>query len=359
VSFILMVVAPSLAAITYYGFVASDQYVAEARFTLRGGTAPKLDSLAALTGVPAVTIIQDTQIVMNYIQSRAIIETLEPKLQLRQMFSRPEVDSHSRFEADQSIEKFLKYWKSTIETSVQMPSGIVVLTARAFTPEDAVQVAKGVLSASESLVNDMNDRMRQDALALAEQEQQRALERLTKARTDLERARNEEGTLNAESTAEVVNGLIGGLRTEFLKMQQDYETQKRYMSEASPQLRTLQTRMNAISEQIGFLQAKLTRQSSASGNDKTLSNTMSKLDQLELERQLSEKLYASSIAALERARLASESKMMYLNTFVQPVIAQEARYPRRAWSISVIVVVSLLAWSAVSGVVILARNHMA
>ena len=144
----------------------------------RGGAAPKLDSLAALTGVPTVQIIQDTQIVLNFIQSRAIVEQLDHKLDLRGIFSRPGVDRFSAFNPEKPIEKLVRYWKTMVETSVQMPSGIVMLTVRAFTPDDATKIANGILEASEHLIDEMNDRMRNDALALSELEQRHAGERL-------------------------------------------------------------------------------------------------------------------------------------------------------------------------------------
>jgi len=356
VSFVVMVAIPILGAALYYGLIASNQYAAEARFTVRGGAAPKLDSLAALTGVPAMQIIQDTQIVINFIQSRAIVEQLDHKLDLRAMFNRPSVDSFSSLDPEKPIEKFVRYWRSMVETSVQMPAGIVVLTVRAFSPEDATKIANGILEASESLINDMNARMRHDALALSELEQKRAGEQLTAAHAALEKARNDEGMLSAEGTADAVNGLINTARSDLLKMQQEYETQKRNVSVEAPQMRYLQSRMNATNEQIALLQAKLTNQTNDAG---AVSNVMSKLNYLELNRQISEKLYGSSIAALERARISSESKMLYINSFVLPVLPQEGRYPRRFLIVCGVAIVSLLSWGLLCGIATLVRNNMA
>ena len=353
-----MVAIPILGAAVYYGLIASDQYAAEARFTVRGGTAPKLDSLAALTGVPTMQIIQDTQIVINFIESRAIVEELDQKIDLRQMFSRSGIDFFSRFNPKKPIEKLLRYWKTMVDTSVQMPSGIVVLTVRAFSPEDATKIADGILDASEKLINDMNDRMRRDAVALSELEQQRAGERLTQARVALEKARNDEGMLSAEGTADAVNDLISAARSDLLKMQQEYETQKRNVSINAPQMRYLQTRINATNEQIALLQEKLTS-TTDKADAKAISNVMSKLNYLELDRQISEKLYSSTVAALERARLSSESKTLYINSFVLPVLPQEAKYPRRFLNICGIAAASLLIWGLLCGLTALVRNNIA
>lgn len=358
-SFVFVVLIPSLGAMIYYGLIASDQFASEARFALRGGQTSKIDALGDLTGLPSLHVIQDTQIVVNFLQSRSIIETLESSLDLRSMFNRPNVDYFSRLAPDSPIEKVLRYWKSMIDVSVQIPSGIVVLTVRAFTPRDAGRIAEAVLEASEQLVNDMNDRMHQDAVATSQLEQQRAQARLAEARAALEQARNEEGVLNAEKAAEAQNALITAERGNLLKMQQDYETQRQYMSEFSPQMRALHSRIDAEKTQIAKLQSELTRSPSEPKTADVLSGTMTKLDYLDFERQLAEKSYASSMSAYERARATSETKLMYINTFVYPVEAEEARYPRRLLIIGAVTGGSLLTWGILCGLAVLVRNNMA
>ncbi len=105
--------------------IASKQYSSEARFTLRVGRTAEMDSLGSLTGLPSMEMAQDTYIVINYIQSRAIIEDIERKLDLHAIYSRPGSDWYYRFNPKKPIEKFVSYWKSMIDVSVQMPGGIV------------------------------------------------------------------------------------------------------------------------------------------------------------------------------------------------------------------------------------------
>ena len=95
----------------------------------------------------------------------------------------------------------VKYWRAMIDAKVEMPSGIVVLTVRAFTPTDAVRIADAVLDASENLVNALNDRMREDALAQSQSEQMRAAHEFAAARAALEQGRNIERSLDARASA--------------------------------------------------------------------------------------------------------------------------------------------------------------
>jgi len=80
---------------------------------------------------------------------------------------------------------------------------------------------------------------------------------------------------------------------------------------------------------------------------------------LDLERQIAEKLYAGAISTLEVARLTAERKRMYLNTFVQPSLPQEAQYPRRILFTSSTLGILLTIWGALMGLVSVVRNYMA
>ena len=51
---------PSAIAAVYYAFIASDQYVAEAKFTVNGGEPPSADAIGSFTGIPAIAIVQYT-----------------------------------------------------------------------------------------------------------------------------------------------------------------------------------------------------------------------------------------------------------------------------------------------------------
>ncbi|MFM2317981.1 MAG: hypothetical protein RLZZ215_602, partial [Pseudomonadota bacterium] len=50
--FLLLVILPTVLATVYYYRYASDQYVSEAHFIIQGSSAPKMDFLGALTGLP-------------------------------------------------------------------------------------------------------------------------------------------------------------------------------------------------------------------------------------------------------------------------------------------------------------------
>ncbi len=358
-TFIAFVAIPSLIAIVYFGFIAADQYTSEARFTVRGGMPPSLEGSGSLAAGPGAMIIQDTQVIMNYLQSRAIVEDLDTSIGLAKMYQDPDADYFSRLGKNKPIEKIVKYWTHHIDLKVEMPAGIVVMNVRAFKPEDASAIATAALSSSETLVNRLNDQMRSDSLELARKERERAQSRLADARAELEKSRNQEGMLDAKDASQGLNDLLTQVRGELLKSQQTYDSLRRYETPNAPQLRNLQTKIDAAKQQVGRLRAQMTSmKSGGEGGEKPLSGSMSRLDYAILNNEIAEKIYAGAIAAFEHATIANETKLMYITTFVKPVDAQEAKFPRRGLDISLVVGGGLVLWAAALGTIAFLRRGL-
>ena len=148
-SFIAVVLAPTLGAILYYGFFAADQYVAQAEFTVSAGESPLRDGVASLTGIPSQLILQDTQIITNFIHSREMVDKLEARVKLRSLYATDKADALARFDADKPVERLVKYWKKVASASIKLPGGLVKFNVRAFTPRDAKRIADATLAICE------------------------------------------------------------------------------------------------------------------------------------------------------------------------------------------------------------------
>jgi capsular polysaccharide transport system permease protein len=358
-SFVLVFLLPSLSALIYYTFIASPQYVAETRFTVQGGTPAKLDAFSVVTGLPSVTVVQDTQVVTNYIESPSIVQRLQDKLDLRRMYGDKSIDRISRFDDALPIEKLVDYWKTKEDVSIQLPGGIVTVTVRAFTAQDALRIADEVLVSAEALVNDLNNRMLEDNVSASRTEFERAALRLGNARAALETARNTAGILDPQQTATDLGVLISTLKLDLLSLQRDYASQGKTVSTDAPQMRALSTRIKAMSAQIAELEARITGKPNGPGPEGVISDAMTKFSELETERRIAEQQYVSAASAFELARLTSERRLIYLKTFLRPALPEQARYPRRVLNIALISFGTFFVWAILCGLLSLARNHMA
>lgn len=357
ISFVLLAALPAIFAAVFYGFVASDQYVAEAQFTVGGGEIAAPDGVTAVTGIPAAAIVQDTQVVVNYIQSRAAVEKLDQQVGLRKLYSRADIDPISRFDPDQPIEKLVKYWRGMAGASIIMPGGIVRLKVRGFSRDDAKRISDALVDDCEELINSMNQRMFADAIEGGRHDIERASERLAAALAALQDTRNSQGVLDAAKTADAINSLLVELRRQREKMNLEYSALSKSLSLSAPQMVNLKSRIDAAQDQIAEFEAKLTATSSSA--DAPLSRTMTLFSNLNLEKEVAERLYTGAAASLEISRLIAEHKMMYLNAFVRPQTPEKSVYPSRVLSAFGIGLGGLVLWGVLCGLVAVARNHMA
>ncbi len=116
-SFLIVCGIPTLVASIYFGAIASDVYVSEARFAIRssksGGTG---SGLAAFLSSPMIgSGGQESVIVTDYVMSQDMLSRIEKSMDLRKHYSDPERDVLSRLKGDASDEELLEYYQKSVE----------------------------------------------------------------------------------------------------------------------------------------------------------------------------------------------------------------------------------------------------
>jgi len=331
-SFVLAVVIPSFMAILYLAFIASDQYVSEASFAIRAadidfGGKQLTSGLAAGStgGIPSLAN-QEAYVVTGYIHSHAIIDDLSKKMDLRDVFRRPEADFWAALKSHASAEDLLAYWNGMVTTSVDGPSGIVTVFARAFRPDDALKLTQAIVSASETLINDISARARNDTMKRAEEEVRSTESRVRQALADMRTYRDKAGFIDPVAAATSTGKLLIEAMSEKIKLQNDYFATSASLSPNAPTVQALKIRLQGLDSQIDKLKSQLTNSDPAG---KPISASLVKFEELELQRIFAEKLFTMAQDALERARLKAERQNMYVTAFVQPALPEDAKYPER------------------------------
>lgn len=354
---IFYLIVPNALSIVYFGYLASDQYQTEARFTVRSSTpAIGKDQMAKVTGIPKAKIVQDTQMVTNYIESRDMLELLEEEVGLRTTYSDPAIDIWARLPDDATIEDRLDYWQDMVSTVINPASGIVTVTVRAFTPEASYRILDKVVSASEIMVNRVNDRMWSDVTTTTRTNLDAATVQLRKAREELQAARNRSGVLTVEGSSQILSNLISTVEGERLKLQQRYDSQIVSVSKNAPQMRVLLRDIRSKEDQVAQLRAQLAGEAAKDAN---LADVQLDFSQLQLAESLAVQQFSSSVKAFEQVQFTSRQQLLYLDTFLKPRPPEEAEYPRRLLWIIGTAIASLLAWGATLGLLSILRNHIA
>jgi capsular polysaccharide transport system permease protein len=343
-SFFAFVVAPAVAAAIYFAFLASDQYVAEARFAVRSSQIQSLgdDVKSALSSISMaistpVMSGQEAYVIAAYVRSRAIVDDLSKTVDLRAIFRRPEADFWARLKDDASVEDLVAYWQGMVSVYIDAPSGVVTVSVRAFRREDALALANAVIAASEALANSFSARVREDAMQRAEGEVRRSEAKVVAALGDLRAFRDKAGMIDPVSAATSTGALLTDAMTEKIKLQNNLFVATKAMSGDAPTVQALKTRLDGLDRQIDDLKSKLT--SNASGAS-TIAGVLGQYEQLELQRQFAEKLYQMAQDGLERARQRAEAQAIYVSVFVPPALPQEAKFPQRL-SLSLLIPIGL------------------
>ncbi len=343
ISFALIVIVPFLASSFYYGFIASDQYIAEARFAVRSLTddREKTDGEGGLLDMQAAT--QDAYIVTNFIHSSEILKRIAPKLDYRAMFNRDGVDFWSRISGKEPNETFLRFWRKQVTTYIDGPSGIVTLEVRTFDPNDSVQLASAIISESEQLVNELTQRARNDIVSSVGLEVEKASAVYSRSLQDLNRFQQEAGLISPQSQALEKGKLLTGLIAQKLEIETRQFVVKRSSAENSPAYQQLALTRESLDAQIAALQSQLTGTESES-----VSKVLLRFSELETNRIVAEKLYEVARRTYEVVLAESVRKSLYVVVFVHPSIPEESLYPRRIFMPLITFIGLCVLWSTLA-----------
>ena len=354
-SFVAAVAVPAILAGVYYFLIAADQYVAEFRFALRTVEPVRVDPGSILGAAAPSPVGVDSYAVVQYIGSRDILDDLGKSLDLREMFSRPDADWLVRLQLPITIEELVRYWKGQVDAFFDVTNGTIVVRARAFTPDDALKLAQGILSSSERLVNDLSARARRDTLRSSEREVHRAERRLKTALARLSEFRDREGLIDPRKTADATQALAGRIRDDIVRAQTEMATVKHYMRADAPSVKMLEARIQSLQTQLRSVESEVT--DSERSRSEVLSRVMGSYERLESERSFAEKAYQHALEALDRSRLNADRQQVYIAGFVQPSLPEEALYPRRLHMVGLIAFLCGAIWLIGAFIVHTVREH--
>ncbi|MET0427863.1 MAG: capsule biosynthesis protein [Microvirga sp.] len=335
--FAYFVALPTAIMALYLFVFASDQYVAQAKFAVRGDVEPMGEASA---GEYASLIqkhnSQDSFIVRDFVHSRTMAEAAQSALQVSKMFSGSDADFWARYRDDQPIEEFAKYWRSHVEAHIEAISGVITLSVRTFKPEDSVAIAELVIARAERLVNEISRRARGDLIAHAETDARAAEERLKTARLALQNFRNTWGIIDPLKTAESTLQTIALLNKDKIKAENDLEVLRgSRLDEKSRGIQTLAATVAAIDGQIKRLKDQLTTEGLAAGTPNNITQALLEFEGLKIEQMIAEKLNESLHLMLDKARIAANKQQVYLAVFVPPALPASSIYPERGHTLLV------------------------
>ena len=354
-SFLIMVALPTGLTGAYYGLVASDVYVSETRYAIRTGEqAPATGLLASMLGPTATTRAgDDASIVRDYILARDMLDELDRRLDLRAHYTEPTVDLLSRMWRSSTEEEFLEYYRDKVEVEVEVGTDITVLRVRAFDADMAQRIAAEIILLSERLVNQMSERITDDTLRFARRELGQAEALVRQANQAVTRFRNESRSIDPGEETSAVLSIITALEGQLAEAKAELLETESIMHSDSVQVKTLQNRVAALTQQVDSERARL---ASESGSD--LTRLIDGYAPLLLDQELAQHRYSSALASLEVARADAQRKQRYLIPFVKPALPDEAIEPERFINTLIVFVAASLIYGIGALMLAAVYDHM-
>ncbi|MGA7181519.1 MAG: capsule biosynthesis protein [Thiobacillaceae bacterium] len=352
---LVTVLLPTLLAIVYFGFIASDVYISESRFIIRSPEQQSASPLGfILKGAGFTRSQDDSYTVQDFIESRDAMRALHEQMNLRKAFGSKRVDIFSRFPGldwDDSLEAFYKYYEKHVNVQLDSVSSIAILTTRAFTADDSFRMNQSLLEMSESLVNRLNERARQDMIRFATQEVADAEKKAKAAALALARYRNVKGVINPEKQSAIPLQQAAKLQDELIATQVQI-AQLEKVAKKNPQLPVLRQQARLLEQAI---QAETNRV--AGKGDRSLASKAAEYQRLALDSEFADKMLASAMNTLEQARNEAQRKQLYLERIAAPSVPDKAMEPHRVRNILATFLLGLILWGVLTIVIGGVREH--
>ena len=326
-SLFTMCIVPSMISGVYLFQYARDQYVSTVAFTVRSeDISSSIDILGGLSALGSGSS-SDSDILYEYIQSKALVSAIDKKIDLRTIFSRfYNVDPIYSYDPNGTIEDMTDYWPNMVKVFYDKGTGLMEIQVRAFEPEDAQAIAENIYLHASDLVNRLSAIAREDAISYARDELNRSEMRLKEVRKKIMEFRSVNRLIDPLVEIEMQAGVISSLQKQLSESLIEYDLLLRTSSVDDPRSNEIQERINAVKIRIMDERSKFT---SANKNQMDFPLLIGEFEGLVVDREYAEKTYLASLAQYDSAFTEARRQSKYLAAYIEPTRAEKSEYPKR------------------------------
>jgi capsular polysaccharide transport system permease protein len=314
--------------------------------TEEAGTA--LDFLGGMASVAGGSSSKDTDILYRFIQSQEIVSAIDARLDLRALWAKgdPDRDPIFAYHPPGTIEDLHGHWLRMVAVYNDTSTGLLDIQVQAFTPEDAQALAQAIYAESQTLINRLSDIAQEDRTRHAREELESAEQRLTEARLEMTRFRNETQIVDPVTALQGQMGLLGALEEQLAQTQIELDLLRESAGDEDPRIDPLVSRVAAIEARMEEERQKLGlgTAAGATGGGTAFADLVGEFERLAVEQEFAQQAYVASLAAYDQALAEGRQQSRYLAAHVAPTLAERAEYPNR-WALTLLTALfAFLAW---------------
>jgi capsular polysaccharide transport system permease protein len=342
---IWLLAVPIGLALIYFVVLAAPRYVSESMVSVRMATVQPtvIPGVISMTGSPTPLSYEDTLYLMEYIQSRTMLDTIDTKLKLRKHYEQPTFDVLGRLWPHTSAEWFLFYWQQRVLLTFDDQSGLLTIDAQAFDPQTALKLQKEILALSEQWVNDYSWRIAREQIDFAQKLTDSENKRLQDTKLAVVDFQTKYHLLDPVSQSTAASTLTASLQATLAAQESALNGLMTYMQADNGQIQTLRGQIAATQSQLN---AERVRATAGSENER-LSILNVQFSNLLLDETLAYNNYVSAAAALEAAKIDAARKLKSLVIIEDATTPDSSTYPRYIYDMITLIVVCVLVYTVV------------
>ncbi|MEZ5754421.1 MAG: capsule biosynthesis protein [Paracoccaceae bacterium] len=323
---VFFVMLPTLLAGFYYYKIATPLYATKTEFVIQQAMPQQAasSSLGGLSNTPMANM-QDSITVQGYLQSRDAMLRLDRDIGFRDVFSQPTIDPIQRLDPAATNEAAYKIYQRNVRVSYDPTEGIIRMEVIAPDPQVSVQFSRALIGYAEEQVDQLTQRLREDAMKGARESYAEAEAALLDARQRAVTLQETYKVLSSEVEVNLITGQIGQLEGQLTA---DKLSLAQMESNATPnpaRVEPLKRRIATLEKEIAILRAKLVEEDSSG---QSLARVQSELAVAEADAETRQMMLAQSLQAMETSRIEANRQARYISLSVAPVAPDEATYPR-------------------------------
>ncbi len=346
-SFIALVILPTLATGYYLWNIAEDQFTSTVGFSVRREeVASPIEMIGGITDL-AHSSSSDTDILYEFLSSQTMVERLDARLDLGAIWSKPKTDPIFVFSPGGTIEDLVDHWSRMVRISYDTSSKLIEIRVHAFTPDDAQTVAAAIYEESTVMINRLSDIARDDAVRYARDELVTALERLKAAREAVTHFRNLHQIVDPNVDIQTQAGLLGNLQSQLAEALISLDLLVETTRDSDPRIKQAKRRIEVIRNRISSEKRKLGIADDGTKAPDAFATVFGEYERLVVDREFAEQTYISALSAFDAAQAEARRQSRYLAAHIAPTLAERALYPRRALLLGMTALFLVLTWSII------------
>jgi len=312
----------ALGSAIYFFNIGRNRYQVNSSFIVRLPETPPSTGSSLLGNIPIgptmLGSLEDGRFLAVYLTSPEVMKRVFLTLEPDKAWAKSRRDPFAGLKSGTNFDQQLEFFRRQVFIVPQDLTGVINLSTVGLAPEPAYRLNQKLLLEAETFLNRINSEISSTQQKFAEQEVQRARQRLDQASQAFNAFKNRVGELNLDQTAAGSSSYITALESKLVDLKvQESSLKRQFKDHSTPEVAYVTDQVRELERQIDEERVDLV---DPEGRD--LNRLVAEGSRLETEVALATEAMKSAITAADNSRQRSQQQVKFLVRLAEPQIPQ-------------------------------------